>query len=951
MLTIGSWKTKNGGQLSGDGIGFFGAAQGATIQNLKFDQASLNTTAPGLPSYMAIGILVGWQVAGTVVRNVQVTNSTINDSAFRSNVGGLAGWLDNYGGTRPSVISQSAAHVNVSSAGEHVGGLVGLIDTAQVFQSHASGSVTANGAFISAGGLAGFNAGTITDSYAISTVTGAGEPTEVKIGGLVGVNNYNGVIERTYATGDVSSVDGSSMTRVGGLVGENHNDINSIKNSFWDADSTGQSTAIGFNFLSGTAGELRSTTGTVNAYTQSTYTGFDFNNVWWMADGATRPFLRSEWRPVITNAHELQLVGVKPTLSYTLANNIDLEPSLKNQSEMWKGVVDGSSFQGNWSPIADYTNAFGGVFDGNNKTISNLYILKDSGTANTGLFAVVRDGTIKDLTLSGGSITALGDDEHATYVGALAGQVFNKSTITNVSSNLYIEGHAYVGGLIGAATGDSETGDLVTISNSTSSGKVVARQATAGGLVGEADGFSITNSSATGDVEAEYYVGGLVATASNGTITGSHATGQVTGGSYDDEIGGLVGSTQNTTIDNSYATGNVSGGYSVGGLIGVASDGTTITNSRYTTGTVSGIADVGGLVGSLDGSTISNSYATGAVEAADGAENIGGLVGYVGGGSTITRSYATSTVTVGDNASNIGGLVGYVDGGSVDQSYATGNVTAGNGASRVGGLIGQFYDDSTPPYEITDSYATGDVTVGDNSSSIGGLIGSAEYGLVARTYAVGAVTAGTGSTDVGGLIGAAEDTEVESSFWNTNTTGQSSSAGGEGKTTAQMQDIATFSDWDIEDDQTLTDLYPRLTMSDSGPVWKIKSVAASGGGDTGGGGGGGGGDTGGGGAVTTDNSVAQNAAITSAQGGLPSTAGQPTPNTAPTGTSNAQIDGSSGLAFVEVDDLGQTPPSSGDGARFLRFIVVQGGIKLPGYATASADEEDARAPIGRRVRP
>ena len=70
------------------------------------------------------------------------------------------------------------------------------------------------------------------------------------------------------------------------------------------------------------------------------------------------------------------------------------------------------------------------------------------------------------------------------------------------------------------------------------------------------------------------------------------------------------------------------------------------------------------------------------------------------------------------------------------------------------------------------------------------------------------------------------------------------------KTTAEMQDIALYAGWDIEDDQTLADEYPVLTLADTGALWKIKSVAYSGGGETGGGetGGGetGGGETGGG---------------------------------------------------------------------------------------------------------
>jgi len=55
-----------------------------------------------------------------------------------------------------------------------------------------------------------------------------------------------------------------------------------------------------------------------------------------------------------------------------------------------------------------------------------------------------------------------------------------------------------------------------------------------------------------------------------------------------------------------------------------------------------------------------------------------------------------------------------------------------------------------------------------------------------------------GNDRVGGLVGQ-NDGIVSDSFWDTETSGQATSAGGTGKPTAEMQDIATFSGarWDI----------------------------------------------------------------------------------------------------------------------------------------------------------
>jgi len=57
----------------------------------------------------------------------------------------------------------------------------------------------------------------------------------------------------------------------------------------------------------------------------------------------------------------------------------------------------------------------------------------------------------------------------------------------------------------------------------------------------------------------------------------------------------------------------------------------------------------------------------------------------------------------------------------------------------------------------------------------------------------------TGATLVGGLVGLNDESTVSDSFWDTETNGQATSDGGTGKTTAEMQNIITFSGamWDI----------------------------------------------------------------------------------------------------------------------------------------------------------
>jgi len=208
-------------------------------------------------------------------------------------------------------------------------------------------------------------------------------------------------------------------------------------------------------------------------------------------------------------------------------------------------------------------------------------------------------------------------------------------------------------------------------------------------------------------------------------------------------VGGLVGRNRGTVSD-SHSTGGVSGVIDVGGLAGYSAD--TMSNC-YFIGSVTGYEDVGGLVGFNAGDVIS-SYSTGSVT---GEECVGGLVGLNWG--TVSRSYSSSNVT-GDM--RVGGLAGYNAWCTVSNCYAMGNV---NGDSGVGGLAGG--NEGT----VSNSYSTGSVSGNDN---VGGLLGG-NYGTVRK------------------------------SFWDIETSGQASSDGGTGKTTAEMQDINTFSGaaWDI----------------------------------------------------------------------------------------------------------------------------------------------------------
>lgn len=266
--------------------------------------------------------------------------------------------------------------------------------------------------------------------------------------------------------------------------------------------------------------------------------------------------------------------------------------------------------------------------------------------------------------------------------------------------------------------------------------------------------------------------GAVVASVEGGVIENvSVVNANVTG---DSGVGGLVG-LNGGTVSNSYCTGNVTGESRVGGLVGLNTG--NVSNSR-SSGNVTGDSIlVGGLVGYNMKGTVSNSYSDAGVS---GDGGVGGLVG--GNEGTVRNSYAGGNVT--GEWHSIGGLVGHSWEGTVSNSHASGSV---NGGSRVGGLVGHNDHYAT----VATSYATGSVT-GD--SSVGGLVGY-NRDTVSDSYASGSVS---GNSSVGGLVGENDDI-VTNSFWDRETSGMQVSDGGMGKTTVEMQDMATFLavGWDI----------------------------------------------------------------------------------------------------------------------------------------------------------
>ena len=213
---------------------------------------------------------------------------------------------------------------------------------------------------------------------------------------------------------------------------------------------------------------------------------------------------------------------------------------------------------------------------------------------------------------------------------------------------------------------------------------------------------------------------------------------------------------------------SVIGHDNVGGLVGYAYFSTV--SFCYSTGDVSGNENVGGLVGYLYYTTVADCYSMGTL---NGHDNVGGLMGYLFYGSNMARSY--STCSVNGTGTNIGGLVGCNDYSTVRNCYASGDVS--ETGTNVGGLMGKIFNNAVVEY----------------------------------CYSFGAVS---GNSNIGGLVGVYNGSTVNYLFWDTVTSGQSSSACGTGKTTTEMKTESTFTNWNFtivwDLDSGINEGYPYL---------------------------------------------------------------------------------------------------------------------------------------------
>ncbi|MBN2615960.1 MAG: VCBS repeat-containing protein, partial [Bacteroidales bacterium] len=760
-------------------------------------------------------------------------------------------------GNASGAIIKNIGLINVDIKGSaYDGALVGMNDASSIVSnSYSTGSVSGSDNYV--GGLVGDNnsSSTISDSYSMASVSSSG----YYVGGLVGVNIASSKLSNSYSTGSVSG----STRYVGGLVGLNSS--STVSNSFWDQQTSGQTTS------SGGSGKTTAEMKTLSTFTGA---GWDFQgetangtaDIWGMNASVNSgyPFLSwqgnySYYTPVtpsgsgtssdpykIANLNNLYWLSVSDTVWTANAYFIQTADINASASSGWNS---GSGF----SPIGSLAKPFVGSYDGQGHTIDSLYI--NRSTENyIGLFGYL-SATVKNIGLTNVRITG------NSYVGGLAGS----NPYGNVSNSFTtgtVKGGLNTGGLIGS--------NNQMVSNVYSLAYVEGSKPNTGGLIGFNAGYgTISHAYASATITGITNVGALVGFFGGGSITASFWNSDLT--SKGIGYGTSTGATGITNIEMQTDTTFTHEGWD---FKGETTNGTSDTWNMNTYRN-SGLpflswqhpSDMGKTPPSAgDGSagnpyqiaTLSDLYwlsqspyvwSDNFIQTADidagATKNWDSGKGFWPIGNSTTKFSGTyngqnhiidslkinrpSTSNVGffsylylsakvenlglahvnfTGNSYTGGIVGNLVDGTIQYCYTTGSITA---SDALGGIAGTMNGG-----RIQNCYATAEITGGSRAGALAGL----SVGTVINCYAVGKVT---GTSDAGTLIGVNYGT-VQNSFWNTDTESPTTHAGGTGKTSAELQTKSTFTNagWDFTNTWTImykiNQGYPYLSWQYNAPT-------------------------------------------------------------------------------------------------------------------------------------
>ena len=596
-LNMGTYNT-----TKADGAGgLIGGARHAIVENSHSTtniEAKYSRSSGGIAGYVSSGSItdcyafVGINASNNIGGIVGSTGATISNCYSSGEISGTYGlrrytengsveyfvaeYLGGIAGFTAGSILNCYSSVNVTG-NRDIGGIVGH-SGGSIINTYATGTLKANycvywtsiegdtriSGSIKVGGIAGSVSGkgklancvamnpSITNVYAVNNIyTYRDTPNPVNINRAVG----------DLQISDVSAVYAWSGMKIQ-LIKTTVNAITNDTPVYADpVDDTTVSSAAGADGLSKTTAELRAED--ISTYFENTEDNFTDNWVY-TAQNSEYPKV-----PVIKTIQSKVQSDNLPYYILDPDTNSNPEGSLQNPYKIYS-IADMStlalqvnsgrdSYSGkyfvlcsdldlsvytNWNSIGRDGKAFKGSFDGGQHTIKNVNI--NSSGDYMGLFGVVDGGTIKNIELSGYSITA------GSKSGGLIGWLKSGSVSHCFASGaITTSGAGAAGGLVGKANSGTNIEKCFT------KGEVMVKSTgsaaqNSGGLVGDNSG-TISNSYSLAVVRSgnsASYVGinaGGLTGINSGTISGCFSMGPVSAG---DAAGGLVGQNNGSIINS-----------------------------------------------------------------------------------------------------------------------------------------------------------------------------------------------------------------------------------------------------------------------------------------------------------------------------------------------------------------------------------------------------------------
>ena len=477
--------------------------------------------------------------------------------------------------------------------------------------------------------------------------------------------------------------------------------------------------------------------------------------------------------------------------------------------------VDANSQQISWVPIGrnapnsrpakdTSSTRFEGTFNGNNHTISNLYI-NDSNLIGAGLFGIAQSGEIKNLTLNNVDITA------KSFIGSVVGFSYSNINNCDVTGTIDIDGHYMQGGVVGQSYNSISGCDVNGTSKAAS--HVIStyfgddlEADKVGGIVGHwADGsvVSISNCSVRNlSVAGSRDVGGMIGwtqsyitmsgcSVSNLTITANTPLDYAQSKSTKIHLGGVFGSLYNDDSRGSIqvAVQDIALCVATPGVETIAKMG-YVSGGKYSADPMAGPSNP----------TNAGIVVTG-TNSSQGIQSCNNVFVQAPG-------VPVATVTISGVATNYGDLHDALEAGKAKGAVVTllkdvdlagvnwvpvGDATAFNGTfDGQNHIIGNLSSSGTENVGLF-GHAVGatirnvtisNVTLSASSSHVGALIGHGDCFTASNCVVIGTINI-SGSSNAGGLVGTASNAQwafrnclVDGTSANTSTVSSSNMVGG-----------------------------------------------------------------------------------------------------------------------------------------------------------------------------